>query len=42
VTAELKQTGEQWSDQARQDMISTVLISASNSGLLSLWERNNG
>jgi len=39
VTAELKQTGEQWSDQARQDMISTVLISASNSGLLSLWER---
>ena len=40
VTAELKQTGEQWSDQARQDMISTVLISASNSGLLSLWERS--
>jgi hypothetical protein len=39
VTGELKQAGEQWTDQARQDMVSTVLISASNNGLLSLWER---
>jgi hypothetical protein len=40
VTGELKQAGEQWTDQARQDMVSTVLISASNNGLLSLWERS--
>lgn len=39
VTGGLKDAGEQWTDQARQDMVSTVLISASNSGLLSLWER---
>jgi len=39
VTKELKDAGEQWTDQAKQDMVSTVLISASNSGLLSLWER---
>jgi len=39
VTTELKDAGEQWTDQAKQDMVSTVLISASNSGLLSLWER---
>ena len=39
VTGELKQAGEQWTDQARQDMVSTVLISASNNGLLGLWER---
>jgi hypothetical protein len=39
VTHELKESGEQWTDQARQDMISTVLISASNNGLLSVWER---
>lgn len=39
VTAELKLAGEQWTDQAKQDMISTVLIAASNNGLLSLWER---
>ena len=39
VTAELHEAGEQWTDQARQDMVSTVLISASNNGLLSLWER---
>lgn len=39
VTEELKQSGEQWTDQARQDMVSTILISASNNGLLSVWER---
>ena len=39
VTKELKDAGEQWTDQARQDLCFTVLISASNSGLLSLWER---
>lgn len=39
VTSGLKEAGEQWSDAAKQDMISTVLISASQQGLLSLWER---
>jgi hypothetical protein len=40
TTKELKNAGEQWNDQAKQDLICTVLISASNSGLLSLWERS--
>ena len=40
VTAELKQSGEQWSDQARQDLISTVLIGAGRQGLLDVWERS--
>jgi len=39
TTKELKDAGEQWNDQAKQDLICTVLISASNNGLLSLWER---
>jgi hypothetical protein len=39
VTAELKAAGEQWSDQSKQDMISTVLIAAAKSGLVGLWER---
>jgi len=39
VSAGLKDTGEQWSDQARQDLVSTVLISAAKAGLLCLWER---
>lgn len=39
VTAGLKEVGEQWSDQARQDMVSTIIIAASKAGLLSLWER---
>lgn len=39
VSSGLKETGEQWSDQARQDLCSTILIAASKSGLLCLWER---
>jgi hypothetical protein len=39
VTAELKASGEQWSDQSRQDLVSTVLINAGRQGLLDLWER---
>ena len=39
VTAELKQSGEQWSDQSRQDLVSTILISSSRQGLLDVWER---
>lgn len=41
VTAELKASGEQWSDQARQDLISTVLIAAAKQGFLGMWEREN-
>jgi hypothetical protein len=37
----LKASGEQWNDQAKQDAICSVLISASRQGLLSLWEREN-
>lgn len=40
VTEGLKQAGEQWNDQAKQDMVSTVLISAAKANLLSLWERS--
>lgn len=39
VTAELKAAGEQWTDQAKQDVISTVLISAAKKGWLKVWER---
>jgi hypothetical protein len=39
VTDGLKATGEQWSDQAKQGAVSTVLIAASKAGLISLWER---
>lgn len=39
VTKNLDAAGEQWSDQARQDMVSTILISAAKQGLLSVWER---
>lgn len=39
VTAGLKEAGEQWNDQAKQDMVSTILISAAKAHLLTLWER---
>jgi hypothetical protein len=39
VTAELKSAGEQWGDQAKQDFVSTVLISAAKSKLVGVWER---
>lgn len=35
----LKAVGEQWNDQAKQDAICSVLISASRQGLLGIWER---
>lgn len=41
VTIELKATGEQWNDQAKQDMVSTILIAAAKQGLLTIWEREN-
>jgi hypothetical protein len=39
VTAGLRQAGEQWNDQAKQDLVSTVIITASKQGWLTLWER---
>jgi hypothetical protein len=39
VVEGLKEVGEQWNDQAKQDAICSVLISASRQGLLTLWER---
>jgi hypothetical protein len=39
VTAELKAAGEQWTDQAKQDAICTILIGASKRGWLKIWER---
>ena len=39
VTAGLKQAGEQWNDEAKQGLVSTVLIQAARDGFLELWER---
>jgi hypothetical protein len=39
VTKALNDSGEQWSEQSRQDLISTCLISSSRAGLLGVWER---
>jgi hypothetical protein len=35
----LKEAQQEWNDQSKQDMVSTVLIAASNNGLLALWQR---
>ena len=40
VVAELKDSGEQWSDQCRQDLVSTVMIAAQKANLLGVWERD--
>jgi len=39
VASGLKDSGEQWSDQARQAMVCTIFIQASKDGLLTAWER---
>lgn len=39
VTRGLQAAGEQWTDQAKQDMISTIVIAAQKQGLLEVWER---
>jgi len=39
VTKELNDSGEQWSEQSRQDLVSTVLISIGKGGHLGVWER---
>lgn len=40
VIAGLKNAGEQWNDQAKQDAVCTALIQADRDGHLTLWERN--
>jgi hypothetical protein len=39
VTRELKEQGEQWNDQAKQDAICSVFIAAQKAGYLGVWER---
>ena len=39
VSKELNESGEQWSEQSRQDLTSTVLIAAAKQGLLGVWQR---
>lgn len=39
VSAGLKESGEQWNDEARQGAVSTALISASQAGWIGPWER---
>lgn len=39
VVDSLKEAGEQWSDAAKQDALSTLLIQASRDGFLSCWQR---
>lgn len=41
VAAALQQHGEQWSDAARQDLVSTCVIQMGKQGYLTLWERDN-
>jgi hypothetical protein len=37
VQAAMRETGEQWSDEARQDLVSTVLIAAQREGWVTMW-----
>jgi hypothetical protein len=39
VIQALKESGEQWSDAARQDLVSTVLIAAQREGWIAPWQR---
>lgn len=39
IATELREIGQEWGDQARQDMASTVLIAAVNKGWVGPWER---
>jgi hypothetical protein len=41
-TQELRAAHEQWSDSARQDLVSTLLIQAAREGWCTIWERGNG
>ena len=37
VQAAMKETGEQWSDASKQDLVSTVLITAQREGWVTMW-----
>jgi hypothetical protein len=39
VVQALKDSGEQWSDSSRQDLVSTVLITAQREGWIAPWQR---
>jgi hypothetical protein len=39
VQAAMKETGEQWSDSSKQDLVSTILIAASRSDWISGWRQ---
>ena len=39
VQVAMKETGEQWSDQSRQDFASTILIQICREGWVGMWER---
>ena len=41
-TQELRAAHEQWSDSARQDLVSTLLIQAAREGWCTIWERGKG
>ena len=38
VQAAMKETGEQWSDASKQDLVSTVLIAAQREGWVTMWK----
>jgi len=40
VQVAMQATGEQWSDSARQDLVSTILITGQKEGWLAPWERS--
>lgn len=39
VTAGLQAAGEQWNDEAKQGLVSTILIQGARDGYLTIWER---
>lgn len=39
TTQALKEAGEQWADGSKQDLVSTIIISACQSGLIGCWQR---
>lgn len=41
VTRGLKEAGEQWGDQAKQDACCTLLISATKAGYTTIWNRED-
>jgi hypothetical protein len=41
VTKALNEHGEQWNGDARQDLVSTVLIAATKAGYTTIWNRED-